>query len=472
MGVKQVATTNGFRLGLDWSNPPENIDMQALTQARQCEFDRTDNALRTVPGVRVLYDFGLPIETLYYDVYRKRWYFSSNKNLYETDFSTHKLLGVLSGVQKPMYHAFGGDILIASGGKLQAITGAGQLITVESPTCEMVSSHSGRVLLSSIYSHRLNWSAVGDYQSWTHNGNDASSAQWLDVGFKDQGSIIAVDFLTRAIIVYKEYGRVYQVVGTPDDNNLTVYPLSSTGYCSGSTCNIDDRSYYLGEQGFMSFMPTNTYAEIQPFETGLNINSYLLKYITKDCEMWHVPSRKQLWIKPYNGDSLFIYHYLPRYNDGRGVFTSRKFTYSINSVVSVDKDVYVAYGNKIGILDESIDTDDGVQIETSIISGNRLATRQFILIMNYNFVTHNIINGYGTIGISNKKAKPINFASKATKTYYATMKTINATSKMNTNEYTKAYKIGGGANRNVQFKIHVQKGAISLRQLDYTYEEV
>ena len=132
----------------------------------------------------------------------------------------------------------------------------------------------------------------------------------------------------------------------------------------------------------------------------------------------------------------------------------------------------MAYGNKIGILDESIDTDDGVQIETSIISGNRLATRQFILIMNYNFVTHNIINGYGTIGISKKKAKPINFASKAIKTYYATMKTINATSKMNTNEYTKAYKIGGGANRNVQFKIHVQKGAISLRQLDYTYEEV
>jgi len=60
MGVKQVAMTNGFRLGLDWSNPPENIDVQALTQARQCEFDRTDNALRTVPGVRILYDFGLP----------------------------------------------------------------------------------------------------------------------------------------------------------------------------------------------------------------------------------------------------------------------------------------------------------------------------------------------------------------------------------------------------------------------------
>ena len=36
----------------------------------------------------------------------------------------------------------------------------------------------------------------------------------------------------------------------------------------------------------------------------------------------------------------------------------------------------------------------------------------------------------------------------------------------------KAYKIEGGANCNVQFKINVEKGAISLRQLDYTYEEV
>ena len=58
------------------------------------------------------------------------------------------------------------------------------------------------------------------------------------------------------------------------------------------------------------------------------------------------------------------------------------------------------------------------------------------------------------------------------RTFYATGKTYDANEKLNVNEYTKMYKIGGGANRNVQFKIHVQKGAISLRQLDYTYEEV
>lgn len=473
MGERAIASTNGYRLGLDWSNPPEGIDIQALTQAMNCEFDRTDNALRTVSGVTIAYDAGMSIDTLYYDVYRHKWYFTHGIELYETDLKTRKQLGTLTGQHKPKYHAYSGDILVASGGKLQAISGTGELSTVDgSPSCEIVSSHAGRVLVASIYSHRLTWSAIGDYHSWENNKNDSSSGQYLDVGYKDKGAIVAVDFLTRAIIVYKEYGKVYQVVGTPDEGNLSVYPLSSTGFCSGSAINIDDRSYYLGEQGLMSFMPTNTYAEIQPFETGLNINSYLLTYVEKDCEMWHCPSRKQLWIKPHNGGGIFLYHYLPRYQDGRGVFTSRQFVHDVHDVVDVNKNIYVAYGNKIGVLDDRTDLDDGKQIETSIVSGNRLAMRLFVLIMNYNFVTHNLIDGYGSVQISDKTPKPVTFASKSTRTYYADERTFSANDKLNVNEYTKVYKIGGGANRNVQFKIHVQKGAISLRQLDYTYEEV
>ena len=92
--------------------------------------------------------------------------------------------------------------------------------------------------------------------------------------------------------------------------------------------------------------------------------------------------------------------------------------------------------------------------------------------MNYNFVSHNLIDGYGTLGISDKKAKRVNFQSKAQRIFYANDTLFTANDTLNVNEYTKVYKIGGGANRNVQFKLFVQKGAISLRQLDYTYEEV
>ena len=112
----------------------------------------------------------------------------------------------------------------------------------------------------------------------------------------------------------------------------------------------------------MSFVPTNTYANIQPSEVGLNINAQLTTITSKQARMWHVPGKKQLWIKPGKNQDVFIYHYLPRYEDGRGVFTSRSFVHDLHDVLTVGKDVYIAYGNKIGQLDSRIDTDDGEQI--------------------------------------------------------------------------------------------------------------
>ena len=148
------------------------------------------------------------------------------------------------------------------------------------------------------------------------------------------------------------------------------------------------------------------------------------------------------------------------------------FTHDLNGVVGKDKEVYVAYGNKIGLLDESIDTDDGVQIQTSIVSGNRVATRLFILLLNYNFISHNIITGHGFITIANKNPKRVEFKSKETKLINATCELVSATEKLYSDEYTKIFKVGGGANRNLQIKILVAKGAISLRQFDYNFEEV
>lgn len=474
MGERFFASTNGFRLGLDWSKPAESIDLQSLTQAINCEYSSTDGALQTVPGVNVVYTNDKEINSLYYDNYRKQFYFSCGRDLYKTaDWVTVTPLGTLTGNSTPKYHAFDHDILIASGGKLQAVSGAGVLSTVESsPTCEFVSSHSGSVIVASIYGHRITWSAVGDYRSWTPDSNNSASAQYVEVGYKDPGCIVAIDFLSKAIIVYKEYGRAYQVVGNPHEKTLAVYSLSETALCCGSSINIDDRSYYLGDAGLMSFIPTNTYANIQPYETGLNINAQLTTITSEQARMWHIPSRKQLWIKPGKNQDIFIYHYLPRYEDGRGVFTSRSFVHDLHDVLTVGKNIYIAYGNKIGVLDTGIDTDDGVQIMTSIVSGNRLAQRLFLLLFSYNFVSSNRIDGYGSITISDKRAKPVIFKAAATKLYYANEKLINAAGKLNSNEYTKVNKIGGGANRHLQIKIFVAKGAIALRQFDYTYEEV
>ncbi len=474
MGEKLFASTGGWRLGLDWSKPAESIDVQSLTQAVNCEYSGTDGVLQTVPGVKVVYEGTEDIDSLYYDRYRRVYYFSCGNKLYKTsDFVTVEQLGVLTGNSVPKYHAFDHDILIASGGKLQVIAGAGGLsIIAGSPDCEFVSSHSGSVIVASLYGHRITWSAVGDYNLWTNDTNDPSSSQYVDVGYKDPGCIVAIDFLAKAIIVYKEFGRAYQVVGNPHEGSLSVYPLSQTALCCGSSISIDDKSYYVGDAGLMSFVPTNTYANIQPIEVGLNINAQLIKLTTSDAKMFAVPNRKQLWIKPGKNADIFIYHYLQRYDDGRGVFTSRTFSNDLHDVIIVDKEIYIAYGSKIGKLDENIDTDDGKQIQTAIVSGNRLAQRLFILLFSYNFVSTNKIEGWESISISNKREKIVNFKSTGTKLYYAIEDLIDANNKLYSDDYTKVNKIGGGANRNLQFKITVNKGVISLRQFDYIYEEV
>lgn len=469
-------STGGFPLGIDWSKPGENISNQACVQAMNCEYSPVDGALQTVPGIRTVYTADEEIEAIYKDVYRNRYYLVIGKKLYASvDFQSITLLGTLAGNHKPQFCTFGGDILIASGGQLQYLTGTGETLeTVEgSPRCEFVSSHSGSVMISSIYSHRIYWSAIGDYKSWTHDNYDSSSAQYVDVGYKDQGSIISVSFLSKSIIVYKQYGKAYQVIGNPHDGTLTVYPLSETAYCDGESISVDDRSYYLGDSGFMSLTPTDTYADIQPFETGLNINTMLIQQIGSGARLFHVVSRKQIWIIPSaNYEHVYIYNYLPRYSDGRGAFTMRSTSHPISDVFVDGTTVYVAYGNKIGVLDESIDTDDGKQMHTSIVSGNRLASRLFLILMSYTFVSNNRIAGKGSITISSKKSKMIDFKAGVNKLVDAVEDLEAANDFLDTDEYTKILKIGGGPNRNLQIKIFLSSGAISLHQFDYVYSEV
>lgn len=469
-------STGGFPLGIDWSKPSESISNQACVQAMNTEYSPIDGALQTAPGIRTIYTADGDITALYKDVYRNCFYLSIGKKIYHTfDMQTVTEIGELSGNNRPRFCSFGGDVLVASGGPLQYISGTGNsLETVDgSPKCDFVDSHAGSVMLASIYSHRINWSAIGDYKSWTHDNYDSSSAQWVDVGYKDQGAIVSVSFLSKSIIVYKQYGKAYQIMGNPHDGTLTVYPLSETAFCDGESISVDDRSYYLGNSGFMSLTPTDTYADIQPFETGININTMLIRQLGSGARLFHVVSRKQIWIIPSaNYEHVYIYNYLPRYSDGRGAFTMRSTSYPISDVFVDGTTVYVAYGNKIGVLDESIDTDDGKQMQTSIVSGNRLASRLFLILMSYTFVSNNRIAGKGSITISSKKSKMIDFKAGVNKLVDAVEDLEAANDFLDTDEYTKILKIGGGPNRNLQIKIFLSSGAISLHQFDYVYSEV
>jgi hypothetical protein len=466
-------SSGGFPLGLDWSKNPENVPDGALVQAENCEYDYADGALRTAAGVTIKKDFGMPVDTLFRDDKNNTFYFSSGTNLYKTDLDRYTLLGTLTGLNRPVYCMFGGVCLVASGGLLQSVTNGVTLSTITGspPVSHYVTTRQGRVLAYSLQSDVLNYSAIGNYANWTYNSNDASMGQYIDVGYKDPGNIMAIDFLSKVVMVYKQYGRAYKIVGEPP--SATVEPVSQTASCLSMLAaeNVDDKAYYLGQGGLMSFAPTNDYGNVAPFEEGLNINAWIAKNIDANCQIWHVQPKKQLWVKCQNDKRIYLYHYIPRYNDGRGAFTVRTFTNQLSDVCCVGSGVYVAYGNKVGILDASTDQDDGEQIQTAITGNNKLTQKHSILIMSWILVTRNIVSGYGTVKCG-KRTRSINFSSNSPDVYGDIDDVYGNTADVYTDDYTRKYKVGGGSNRSVQLQILVQKGAISVRKFDYDYLEV
>ena len=476
--MAQFATmsSGGFPYGLNWSKNPEAIADGELVQAEQCEYDHADGSLRTVPGITIKMDLGASVDTLFWDNRHKAFYFSSGTALYKTtDFTSFTALGSLAGASRPVYCMYGDTCLIASGGKLQSISGGSTLSTLAgSPAVNhYVTSRIGRVISYALNSDQLNYSAIGDYTAWTNIANDSSSAQFVNIGYKDPGNIVSIDFLSKVIMVYKEGGRAYKIVGEPQDGSYSLEPVSQTASCLSlnGTVSVDDKSYYIGQAGFMSFQPVNTYGNVAPFEEGLNINAWAAKNIDSNCQVWHVQPKKQIWIKTQNDKRIYIYHYIPRYSDGRGAFTARQFTNQINDVCSVGGTVYLACGNKIGVLDSSVDTDDGVQIQTAITGNNKLTQKHSILVMNRNFVTYNIIDGYGTIQCG-KKPKTVTFSANSPDIYGDMNDIFGNTKDIYSDAYTRSYKVGGGSNKSVQLSILVQKGAVSIRQFDYQYLEV
>lgn len=468
-----------FFKGINWSRNAEAIaDNEAVT-LQNCVYDVEDGGLRTVDGIIPLMRMNEPITSLYYDRTCDTYYFSAAGKLYSTtDFKIKTELGALTGTSRPHYTMFGTTCLIASGGTLQRISGNHEMLeTIDgAPKSSGVTVRSGRVVVFSTDSDLLSYSAIGDAASWKYDAThaqDTSQAQTVNIGYKDKGALVAVDFLSKVMLCYKEDGRAYKVVGEPGDSTFSVEPISQTAYCMSpdATVNIDAKSYYLGRAGFNSFVPTDNYGDIAPFQEGININGQIMRNMDVNCQLWHIPSRKQIWIKTQNLPTIYIYHYIPRYEDGRGAFTSRELSYVLNDVCDNESGTYIAYGNTIAKLSPNVDTDDGIQITTTIIGANRLASKHSILVMNRLCVLYNRIPGYGLLTCG-KKTKQIDFLGATTAIYDATAPIADSDAPIYTLDYTRSYRVGGGSNKSVQVSLIIPKGAVSLRQLDYEYLEV
>lgn len=467
--------SGGYPYGVNWSRPAESIADTELLEAINCEYAVEDGNLRTAAGIVPVLETDAAVTSLFWDDVNGRMYYSSGGKLYMTkDFASTTELGEPSGTDRPCYSMFGDTCLVASGGHLQVVSAEGALSEISgSPkVCSFVTVRCGRAVVCSMRDDALSYSSIGDATDWSESSNDTSKAQYVNIGYKEPGNIVALDFLAQAIMVYKEHGHAYKITGEPQDSNFSALSVSQTAFCAPrAAISVGNKSYYLGETGLKSFVPTSAYGDVEPYDEGINANGRLNGHVDASAALWRIPSRQQLWLKAQEDKRLYIYHYVPRYNDGRGAFTMRILQHDLHDVCDAGGTVYLAYGSKICHLDDGSATDDGAPIGMTLVSGKKLAQKHSILVMNRLLVVHDLIAGSGTL-LCGKKKKPFSYGDEDEDAYHATMAAYDATGIAYNDAYTRSYRVGGGSNRYVQSILQTTSGAMSLRTFRYEYLEV
>ena len=449
---------------------PESIPDGTVAQMDNWEYGTLLNQPQVCPGVVSQYDMTTDAETLFYDEVNDIWYCSTGTALYSTDLTTKTLLGTLTGAYKPIYALYDTVALLASGGQIQSITGGATLATVAgSPLSHWVAHNNGRVEALNILSDVKNYSAIGDYNGWTNNPTDISSAQFVDVGYKDAANIACTIKLSTDSIVIKTNGSVYRITNENDFANVGCYPAAQrTGaFNHYSGLSLMNKAFFVGQEGFNSFSTVTDYGGVKVDDPapGYMINGWYVGNISANVRVWHVQARKQIWCKTSNENEVLIYHY------GINAWSKRQFKYPIFDVVVKGFDVYIAYGSKIAKLDDNVDTDDGSHF-TATLAGKRYLPKHKKLLMKYvNLVTYGFIAGNYVLNVGDKTF-PINFGS--TGDIADTDSDIADTDSdpVDQSSYTEFKKRTRKRTKAVQVVLTVQTGRVAIRDMGIDVVEI
>lgn len=449
---------------------PESIPDGTVAQMDNWEYGTLLNQPQVCPGVSVQYDITTDAETLFYDEVHDIWYCSTGTSLYSTNLTTKTLLGTLTGAYKPIYALYDDVVLVASGGQIQKIASGTTLSTVAgSPLSHWVAHNNGRVEAFNINSDIKNYSAIGDYTAWTNNPADISTAQFVDVGYKDASKIACSIKLATDSIVIKSNGSVYRISNEDDFSKISVVPASqrTSAFNHYSGLALMNKAYFIGQEGFNSFSTTDSYGAVKVDDPapGYMINGWYVQNIDINTRVWHVPLRKQVWCKTNSQFEILIYHY------GINAWSKRQFKYPIRDVVCKGFDVYIAYGTKIAKLDDTLDTDDGTQI-VGILATKRFLPKHKKYLMKYiNLVTYNFIAGNYILSVGNK-ILPVTFGSTGDIADTDTDIADTDTDSVVESDYTEKKKRTRKRARTIQLILTVQTGRLAIRNMSIDVVEI
>ena len=344
----------------------------------------------------------------HYDTTHNCELIATKSALYKVDNSYNRtLLGTLTGTFEPIFCQYDNLVLIATGGQIQSFDGTTLATMTGTPLTHHVSVCFGRVRAYNILSDVINYSAIGDPVGWTNVPADISSSQFIQIGYKDAGYITSTMMLSTDLIVLKSSGTPYRVIGEDNFATIRIVAAAEKVYAWNYYCglSVGNKCFFVGKEGFESFSTVTNYGAVKLDEPspGQYVNTRIALDSDEGARLWHVPNKKQIWLKAHNDKVVYIYHYQLLANGVTGSWTRRSFTHQINDVYTKGKESHIFYGGMMGILDETTDLDDGVPIIQKLITKRKNPTLKKYVMDYLKYKSYNLLPGNAVLDVSTKQ---------------------------------------------------------------------
>lgn len=389
--------------GMNVARSPEFLPENECVKLENFEFDIEGDKLRTRRGLGApLHLFTSQVTHVYNDYEMNDFFiFLKNRKVYRYEFGkTPQLIGTLNGdSERPTCCKFGGNLLIASGSKLQKYNYQELTEITTSPNADIVFERFGRVVVTKTGQDLLIYSAIGNEEDWHENSNDDSARKDVNVGYKDGGDILGVAQLATDLLVFKSNGIIYNVQNEPSEWNITPLGQKSDFISRHALTNLSKDVVFMSTTGLKSYSTSMSYANFEPKDIGDKCNPLLKKQVDNPF-VSDLRRTKQLVVSGNSGNTLFVYHY------GLKAFSMWTFPGDIMSVCENRYHVLVAMNTGAesgGIYELSWKntTDNGEPIYQEIITGQLRDTHEMNVYRTYIDIEAKV-PGSGRIHINNE----------------------------------------------------------------------
>ena len=375
-----------FDGGLNLSVPPESLSKNELKEAVNVEFSASTGAMTVRGGLVWSGSFDSNIDCVL-AVPGRRSFLVRRKGKKTLQYFrwnyTWPVNGSLTGTGDLSIVQWGDDYLIASGGKLQKFIGDGlprlETISGSPKKCSQVFVRNGRVGVVE-EDDTLRFSGVGDCEAWTNDASDASSSQFVQVGYKDGMNINAVIPLSRDLIIFKspenepDKGTIFRLTGGYPDWTVLEIAHNTGTFSHKSVQAVGNDVYYITVSGLASLSAVTSYGDIQARWPDRKVSPALTPLIDNTAELWNVPVKQQLWLLPSkDAKEIWIFDYT------HGIWTKFQFPSALIHAAGVDNSLYVFLGKNLYRVENGYPVDElmnskGTLVKNEIKANMRMGT--------------------------------------------------------------------------------------------------